>query len=47
MRMLASVGVFTEEPRGKFALTPLGEMLKTDVPGSMRAMAMMLGDECR
>ena len=45
MRMLASVGVFTEEPRGKFALTPLGETLKTDVPGSMRAMAMMLGDE--
>ena len=45
MRMLASVGVFTEEPGAKFALTPLGETLKTDAPGSMRAMAMMLGDE--
>ena len=45
MRMLASVGVFAEEPGAKFALTPLGETLKTDAPGSMRAMAMMLGDE--
>ena len=45
MRMLASVGVFAEEPGAKFALTPLGETLKTDAPGSMRAMAIMLGDE--
>jgi hypothetical protein len=45
MRMLASVGVFSEEPGRKFALTPLGETLKTDAQGSMRAMAMMLGDE--
>ena len=45
MRMLASVGVFTEEPQGKFALTPLGETLKSDAPGSMRYTAMMLGDE--
>jgi hypothetical protein len=37
--------VFAEEPGAKFALTPLGETLKTDAPGSMRAMAMMLGDE--
>lgn len=45
MRMLASVGVFTEEPGRKFALTPVGETLKSDAQGSMRAMAMMLGDE--
>jgi hypothetical protein len=45
MRMLASVGVFNEKPGGKFALTPVGETLKTDAQGSMRAMAMMLGDE--
>ena len=45
MRMLAGVGVFTEEPGAKFALTPLGALLKTDVPGSMRYTAMMLGDE--
>ena len=30
MRMLAGVGVFTEEPGAKFALTPLGALLKTD-----------------
>jgi hypothetical protein len=45
MRMLASVGVFSEEPGGKFALTPVGETLQTEAQGSMRAMAMMLGDE--
>ena len=47
MRMLASVGVFTEEPGRKFALTPVGETLKSDAQGSMRAMAMMLGDNGR
>jgi hypothetical protein len=45
MRMLATFGVFSEEPGGKFALTPLGSLLKTDTPGSMRYMAIMLGDE--
>ena len=28
MRMLASVGVFSEEPGRKFALTPLGALLR-------------------
>ena len=45
MRMLASFGVFSQEPGGKFALTPLGALLRTDVSGSMRYMAMMIGDE--
>ena len=45
MRMLADFGVFTEEGGGKFALTPLGALLRTAAPGSMRYMAMMLGDE--
>jgi hypothetical protein len=45
MRMLAAFDVFREEPGGKFALTPLGALLRTDAPGSMRYMAMMLGDE--
>jgi O-methyltransferase domain len=45
MRMLAGFDVFREEPGGKFALTPLGALLRTDAPGSMRYMAMMLGDE--
>lgn len=45
MRMLASLGVFREGPLRHFALTPVGELLKTDVPGSLRYMAMMFGEE--
>jgi hypothetical protein len=45
MRMLAGFDVFREEAGGRFALTPLGTLLRTDAPGSMRYMAMMLGDE--
>jgi hypothetical protein len=41
MRLLASVGVFEGLPGGCFALTPLGELLRADVPGSMRAMVML------
>ena len=45
MRMLASLGVFKEGPSRHFALTPVGELLKTSAPGSMRYMAMMFGEE--
>jgi O-methyltransferase domain len=45
MRMLAGFGVFKEGPSRHFALTPIGELLKTDVPGSLRHMAMMFGEE--
>jgi O-methyltransferase domain len=45
MRMLAGFGVFHEEPPGYFALTPIGELLKTDAQGSMRYNAMMFGEE--
>jgi hypothetical protein len=41
LRLLASVGVFEELEGGKFALTPLGQMLRSGVPGSMRAMVML------
>jgi len=41
LRLLASVGVFTEEEHGAFALTPLGELLRSDVPGSARATVML------
>src|SRR4051812_669770 len=44
MRMLASVGVFEEKPGQQFTLTPLGELLKTDTPGSFRHLAVMWGD---
>src|SRR5208283_1289960 len=41
MRLLASVGIFEELDGGKFTLKPLGEMLRSDVPGSMRASVML------
>jgi hypothetical protein len=34
MRYLASLGVFEEKPEQRFALTPLSEMMRADVPGS-------------
>jgi hypothetical protein len=45
LRALASVGVFSEDAEARFRLTPLGECLRSDVPGSQRAMALMMGDE--
>lgn len=37
---LASMGVFTRDPMGRFGLTPLGETLRSDVPGSLRDKAL-------
>jgi len=45
LRALASVGIFAENEQNEFALTPLAEYLRSDVPGSKRALAMMTGDE--
>ena len=46
MRTLASVGVFAEDNQQRFVLTPLGATLQTDVPGSLRAWAILvLGEE--
>jgi hypothetical protein len=45
MRMLASVGVFREMPGRQFALTPVGELLRSDQTRSLRHMAMLWGDE--
>jgi hypothetical protein len=45
MRMLAGVGVFEEAPGQRFALTPVGELLKSDAPSSLRYPAMFFGDE--
>ena len=41
LRMLASLGVFAEVAPGTFGQTPLSETLRSDVPGSLRAYAMM------
>ncbi len=40
MRALASVGIFVEDEDKRFDLTPLGAILKSNVPGSMRALAI-------
>src|ERR1043166_5724195 len=37
MRTLASLGILTEDASHRFALTPLGDALKTGAPGSARA----------
>jgi hypothetical protein len=41
MRLLASAGVFEETPDGRFGLTPMGALLRGDVPGSMQAMVKL------
>ncbi|HEX2449477.1 MAG TPA: methyltransferase [Methyloceanibacter sp.] len=45
MRMLAGLGVFKEGPKRHFVLAPVGELLRTNALGSLRYMAMMLGEE--
>jgi hypothetical protein len=40
MRMLASIGVFTMDQQGRFGLTPLGDTLRSDVPGSVKNFAV-------
>ena len=45
LRALASLGVFAENDEGNFALTPLAEPLRTGVPGSLRGVAILRGEE--
>ncbi len=46
IRALASVGVFAEDEQGHFTLTPIAGTLRSDVPGSLRAWAILvLGEE--
>jgi hypothetical protein len=45
LRALAGEGVFVEDEQGRFALTPLGDCLRSDVPNSQRSMAIMNGEE--
>jgi len=40
LRTLASVGVFTEVEPERFGLTPIGNYLKSDIPGSLRALSI-------
>jgi hypothetical protein len=45
LRALAIHGVFAELPDQRITLTPLAEYLRSDIPGSMRHMAIHSGDE--
>ena len=44
LRLLASLGVFAETGLRRFALNPAAELLRKDVPGSLRGMAVFLPD---
>lgn len=44
LRALASVGVFAEDEAGHFGLTPLAATLQSNIPGSLRAMALLWGE---
>jgi O-methyltransferase domain/Dimerisation domain len=44
LRALASIGLFADNAQGRFALTPLAELLRSDAPGSLRAYAIMMGE---
>ena len=43
MRALSNIGVLDEREGRTFALTPVGEFLRSDVPGSLRGMARFMG----
>ena len=45
LRGLASMGVFADDGTARFSLTPLAECLRSDMPGSQRALAIMCGEE--
>jgi SAM-dependent methyltransferase len=45
LRALASLGVFAEVSDRTFALTPAAEFLRSDVQGSLRAVATMAGED--
>jgi O-methyltransferase/methyltransferase family protein len=45
MRTLANLGILTEDVTHRFALTPLGDALKTGAPGSARASILTLASD--
>ncbi len=45
LRALVSMGICAENEDGRFELTPLAAPLQTGVPGSLRAWAIMSGNE--
>ncbi len=45
LRFLAMAGVFAENSDGKFELTPIAELLRSNTPNSMRDYAIMMGED--
>jgi hypothetical protein len=45
LRVLVSIGAFTEDDQGRFALTLLGATLRSGVPNSLHALALLHLDE--
>jgi hypothetical protein len=45
MGALAHLGLFAETASGQFTCTPLGALLQTDAPHSVRHVAMLMGSE--
>ena len=43
LRVLAGFGIFLEDDDGRFRLTPMAGMLRSDVPGSLRPVALWSG----
>lgn len=43
LRVLADFGVLVELPDRRFALTPMGQLLRADQPGSLRGLAVHFG----
>ncbi len=43
MRMLASRSILAQRADGRLELAPMGQALRADVPGSMRAMVLFIG----
>ncbi len=44
MRALSSVGIFSQLDQDRFALSPLAQSLRSDIPGSVRAIVISLGE---
>jgi hypothetical protein len=47
LRALCALGVFAEPESERFALTPAGQLLRSDVPGSFRPAVLFLAGEVR
>lgn len=45
LRTLSGAGIFQEDAGGRFQNTPLSELLRSDVPGSMRDLAIMFAQD--